>query len=280
MTLRAWGEIGRILHFKTENRNCKLDSEMPIGLSNFGFRFSVLKCRIRPISISSGLRGMLGIFVISTIVVGQGLDPAQILKPLSDSWPTYSGDYSGKRYSTLNQIDQSNVKNLTLAWLARLSGGPANTGTIQTVIGGEGAGEYAAGTTIKGSVLQVDGILYVSAPDNAWAIDARDGHLIWHYFWRTKGGTHIGNRGLGMWRDRLFMETPDNYLVRSTQRPARNSGTSKSPTSTCSTSRRWLPLLSAITSWSEPATTSMSLDFFSRSIRKRASVNGSSIPSR
>jgi alcohol dehydrogenase (cytochrome c) len=148
----------------------------------------------------------------SGFAVAQALDPAQILKPLSDSWLTYSGDYSGKRYSALTQINQSNVKNLTLAWLTRLSAGPGNIGTLQTIIGGEGAGEFA-GVTLKGAILQVNGILYVAAPDNAWAVDARDGHVMWHYFWRTRGGTHIGNRGLGMWHDRLFMETPDNYLV-------------------------------------------------------------------
>jgi alcohol dehydrogenase (cytochrome c) len=152
----------------------------------------------------------LGFF--SRIVPAQTLDPALLVKSLSDSWPTYSGDYSGKRYSTLSQVNQSNVKNLTLAWTGRLSGGPANLGTVQTIIGGEGMGEYA-GVTIKGAILQVNGTLYVSAPDNAWAVDGRDGHVIWHYFWRTRGGTHIGNRGFGMWRDRLFMETPDNYLV-------------------------------------------------------------------
>jgi alcohol dehydrogenase (cytochrome c) len=59
----------------------------------------------------------------------------------------------------------------------------------------------------------VNGILYPTTPDNAWAIDARDGREIWHYFWKTKGGTHIGNRGVGMWNNYLFMETPDNYLV-------------------------------------------------------------------
>ena len=50
-------------------------------------------------------------------------------------------------------------------------------------------------------------------PDNAWALDARDGHEIWHYYWKTRGGTHIANRGLGMWNNYLYMETPDNYLV-------------------------------------------------------------------
>jgi alcohol dehydrogenase (cytochrome c) len=152
----------------------------------------------------------IGLF--SCWIWAQSLDPAYLLKPLADSWPTYAGDYSGKRYSALTQINQSNVKNLTLAWLARLNGGPGSTVNVQTTVGGEGEGEFA-GVTIKGAILEVNGILYVSSPDNAWAVDARDGHVLWHYFWRTRGGTHIGNRGLGMWRDRLFMETPDNYLV-------------------------------------------------------------------
>jgi alcohol dehydrogenase (cytochrome c) len=153
-----------------------------------------------------------GILACSMMARTEGLDPAQLLKSLSDSWPTYSGDYSGKRYSALTQVDQSNVKNLTLAWVQRLTGGPANSANVETIVGGEGTGEYAGGT-IKGAILQVNGILYVSSPDNAWAVEARDGHVIWHYFWRTRGGTHIGNRGLGMWNDRLYMETPDNYLV-------------------------------------------------------------------
>ena len=38
-----------------------------------------------------------------------GVSPAELLKPLKDSWPTYNGDYSGKRYSALTQLNQSNV---------------------------------------------------------------------------------------------------------------------------------------------------------------------------
>jgi alcohol dehydrogenase (cytochrome c) len=59
----------------------------------------------------------------------------------------------------------------------------------------------------------VDGTIYISSPDNAWALDAQTGGELWHYYWKTRGGTHIGNRGLGMWNDYLYMETPDNYLV-------------------------------------------------------------------
>ena len=159
-------------------------------------------------------------------LLAQSLDPADIHKPLANDWPTYSGDYSGQRYSKLTQITPANVKHLTLAWTTRITAGPGNAGGggrfggfggPPTIIGGEGTGEMAAnpfgGTSIKASVLQVDGVLYFSTPDNAWAADARDGHVLWHYFWKTKGGTHIGNRGLAMWRNRLYMETPDDYLV-------------------------------------------------------------------
>ena len=57
---------------------------------------------------------------------GRGLDPAEILKPLADEWTTYNGDYSGKRYSALTQINRLTVKNLTLAWVAELTGGSLN----------------------------------------------------------------------------------------------------------------------------------------------------------
>jgi alcohol dehydrogenase (cytochrome c) len=157
---------------------------------------------------------------------GRGLDPARILKPLSDEWLTYSGDYSGKRYSLLKQINQLTVKHLTLAWTVRLTGASVNGPggdlpgggrggqSSNFIIGGEGTGEYPAGPpTIKASALVVDGTIYLTAPDNAWAIDARDGRVLWHYFWKARGGTHIATRGFGMWHDYLYMETPDNYLV-------------------------------------------------------------------
>jgi len=154
------------------------------------------------------------LFLTPVVVAAQGLDPASLLKPLSDSWPTYSGDYSGRRYSSLIQINQSNVKNLTLAWTRRLTNG-SSAGGPPLIIGGEGSGDIvAAGATqIKGAVLHVNGVLYVTTPDNTWALDARDGHELWHYFWKTRGGTHIGNRGVGMWGNYLYFVTPDDYLI-------------------------------------------------------------------
>ena len=66
----------------------------------------------------------------STILLGQGrgVEPSELLKPLGDSWPTYSGDYTGRRYSSLKQINQTTVKSLTLAWTARLIDGPGGPG--------------------------------------------------------------------------------------------------------------------------------------------------------
>src|SRR5229473_265138 len=57
-------------------------------------------------------------------LAGQGLDPALLTKPVADAWPTYAGDYTQRRYSTLRQIDQTNVRHLTLAWVRRLTAGP------------------------------------------------------------------------------------------------------------------------------------------------------------
>ena len=87
----------------------------------------------------------------------QRLDPASIAKPLAESWPTFAGDYTSRRYSSLKQIDTSNVKNLTLAWMSRVLTGPRG-GPPSTIIGGVGTREFTGGT-IKGAVLQVDGIL-------------------------------------------------------------------------------------------------------------------------
>src|SRR5207237_5408817 len=60
-------------------------------------------------------------------LAGQGLDPALLTRPATDAWPTYAGDYSQRRYSTLKQVDQTNVRHLTLAWLRRLTAGPGGS---------------------------------------------------------------------------------------------------------------------------------------------------------
>src|SRR4051812_17613543 len=81
---------------------------------------------------------------------GDGLNPADILKPLSDSWPTYSGDYSGKRYSALKQTNRLNVQHLTLAWMMQVTPGIGESSEHHRrhyqpppppIVGGEGPGD-------------------------------------------------------------------------------------------------------------------------------------------
>jgi alcohol dehydrogenase (cytochrome c) len=142
------------------------------------------------------------IFTTAICCFGQAfLDPAKLLQPPTDSWPTYNGDYSGRRFSRLKKINQSNVGALTLAWVRR------------TVVAGRQAGGGNNAAVIKGTPIVINGVLYYTVPDHAWAIDARSGREIWHYEWPSKGGWHIGNRGAAAWRDTLYFETPDCNLV-------------------------------------------------------------------
>ena len=162
------------------------------------------------------LTAKLSFLLLPALLAAQQLEPTELLKKLGTTgdWATYGGDYTGRRYSSLTQLNQTTVKSLTLAWSSKLvAGTQGRRPGPNLIVSGIGTLEANALANIKGSPLQVDGIIYVSTPDNAWAMDARDGHEIWHYVWKTRGGTHIGNRGLAMWHSRLYMETPDDVLI-------------------------------------------------------------------
>src|SRR6202522_1940422 len=120
---------------------------------------------------------------------GQGLDSRKLLEPPVDTWPTYNGDYTGRRYSPLDLINKSNVHGLTLAW------------AFQT-----------HSVSVKSTPLEVNGVLYFSVPDHVWAIDATTGRQVWH-FSRPSQGDHLGSRGVGMYKDRLFFGTSDAHVV-------------------------------------------------------------------
>ncbi len=130
-------------------------------------------------------------FASSRVGCAQGVDEQTLVHPPANSWPGYHGDYSGRRHTSLTQINPQNVKNLTLAWAFQ---------TDQSAL-------------IKSSPLLVDGILYLTVPENVWAVDARSGHQIWHYVYPRSPGEHIGNRGVGMYRKYLYFMAPDAHLV-------------------------------------------------------------------
>jgi alcohol dehydrogenase (cytochrome c) len=158
----------------------------------------------------------IAVAALPSLLPAQLLDPSLLLKQPTNAWPTYNGDYSGRRFSPLSQINQSNLNNLKVAWTYKAEPGE----TANSMVGGEGPAAKTGGgranpfgVSIKSTPLMVDGVLYFTTPDNTWAVDAKTGKEIWHYFWRTRGGIHIGNRGVGMYGNWLFFETPDNYLV-------------------------------------------------------------------
>jgi alcohol dehydrogenase (cytochrome c) len=140
---------------------------------------------------------LLGLLLTTGALIAQQPAPvtltlAQIQKPTPDSWPTYNGDYSGRRFSSLTRINANNVKNLSLAWIYDLPGGG----------------------TVKGTPLQVGGVLYFTTPNHVYAVEARTGRELWHFtFSRSRGGILIGNRGVAILNDMLYFVTSDCNLV-------------------------------------------------------------------
>jgi acido-empty-quinoprotein group A len=127
------------------------------------------------------------------------LEPATIGGPPVANWPTFNGDYSGQRYSTLTQIGPGNVSRLARRWVFKITSVGAQRGAPVPVI--------------KCTPLLVDGILYITIPDHVWALDARTGREIWHYAWADHGGHLVGQRGVAIWKSTIFFLTPDNWLV-------------------------------------------------------------------
>ena len=147
--------------------------------------------------------GGLAVSVVAIALSAQcGVQPGTLRQALADSWPMYNGDYSGRRFSALTSIDTSNVALLRQAWTFRPNAG-------NTPAGGGGA----TSVLIKGTPVVVNGVLYVTIPDHVWAVDARSGRELWHATWPSKGGWHIGNRGVAVLGTTVYVETPDCNLV-------------------------------------------------------------------
>ncbi len=112
------------------------------------------------------------------------------------NWMTYSGDYAGRRFSPLNQVNTTNARSLTAKWVYQTGA----TGKLET------------------TPLVVDGILYATAQDDrAFALDARTGRPIWMYQHPLPGDIrpccgHV-NRGLAILGDKVFLGTLDAHVI-------------------------------------------------------------------
>src|ERR1700740_3718002 len=118
---------------------------------------------------SPGMTSLL-IPALAFLAIGTGAAPsvrAQVTaQRLLDSakepqnWLMYSGEYAGRRFSALDQINTRNAATLVPQW------------AYQTMAGGK----------FETTPLVVDGILYGTGQDNrAFALDAKTGRPIWQY---------------------------------------------------------------------------------------------------
>jgi alcohol dehydrogenase (cytochrome c) len=130
---------------------------------------------------------------------GAGLVPPARLLAASrepENWLTYSGGYTGHRFSLLDGINANNVRDLGLRWV------------FQSGISGK----------FETTPLVVDGVMFVTGAENhVWALDARTGRSLWHYRralpdkLRACCG-HV-NRGVAALGDHLFLATLDAHVV-------------------------------------------------------------------
>jgi len=112
------------------------------------------------------------------------------------NWLTYWGDYQGRHYSALKQIKTDNVGQLQTRW----------------------AFEVPGGGPLEATPLVVDGVMYTTGVlGRVFALDARTGRTLWQYQRRSKVINPYDaakvNRGVAMLGGRLFLTTPDAYLV-------------------------------------------------------------------
>jgi len=142
----------------------------------------------------------------STFLLGQGTKP-QGLDPKAltlfhqpaDTWPTYNGDYSGRRFSDLNQVNQTNIAQLKVAWTYKITG----IGSLRGI----------GNPVIKSTPLMVNGVLYFTIPDHVFAVDARTGKEIWRFDFEDHGGHLLGQRGVGMYGNWIYFLTPDGWFI-------------------------------------------------------------------
>ena len=119
-------------------------------------------------------------------------------------WPHYGGTQFSWRYSALDQINTTNVKSLTPAWL------------FQT-------GDYAE--NLQATPLVVNGMMYlITARARVFALDAATGREVWRYQYpevpRSVPG-FVGNRGVAVADGKVLFGTKDNYMVALDQKTGR-----------------------------------------------------------
>ncbi len=125
------------------------------------------------------------------------VEPADLTSTvLRDNWPSYNGDYTGRRYTSLSQITPKNVAQLRAQWIFH----SRNAGILE------------------GTPVVVNGIMFFTGSNDAYALDAATGKTLWHHERPITQGLvddasgHI-NRGVAILGTRVYMETDNAHLL-------------------------------------------------------------------
>jgi alcohol dehydrogenase (cytochrome c) len=124
---------------------------------------------------------------------------AMLRHPDPNDWLMIRHDYHATDYSTLNQINAQNVKDLQLQWVWAM-----NEGTNQA------------------APIVHNGVMYINNPGNiVQALDARTGNLIWE---NRIGTTANGSsqRGLAMYDDKIYITTSQAHIFALNARTGEN----------------------------------------------------------
>src|SRR5579883_2592040 len=119
-----------------------------------------------------------------------------LVSPPGENWPSYNGDYTGRRYSRLAQINVKNVRRLSAQWVFH----SRNSNLLET------------------TPVVINGVMFVTSANDAFALDARTGREIWHYSRPITEGliddaSAHHNRGVAVWHSRVYMETDNAHLL-------------------------------------------------------------------
>jgi len=123
--------------------------------------------------------------------------PEQLVaRPPGPNWLSYNGDFTGRRYSSLSQITTANVAGLRAQWVFHVS----NSDRMEV------------------TPLVVDGVMFITAANDTFALDARTGRQIWHNTRPISEGLiddasrHI-SRGVAISHSRIYRQTDNAHLL-------------------------------------------------------------------
>src|ERR1700722_1535825 len=119
-----------------------------------------------------------------------------LAQPPGANWTSYNGDYTGRRFSSLRQVTPENGKHLRPSWIFHSS----NSDSMEV------------------TPVVVNGVMYVTSANDAFALDARTGRTLWHHARALSDGllddaAAHHNRGVGLWKNFVYMETDDAHLL-------------------------------------------------------------------